>query len=163
MKRILIASAVGVALFAIVAYAATLTVGSGTAATGNGDVASCGDVTGSTFVLMGQDVNPKTGAFPVDPGQAVMTDTTPTDITKTTQVNIETGVNDSCVGINVNVQLQGPDGNNLPGATGSCEVFDGGGLGYDEVGTSDNTDGCTVDLAASQDIAPISEIVVTEN
>jgi len=162
MKRIILTLAVGVAMFAVVAYAATLIVGSGTAATGQGEVAKCGDVTGSTFILQGQDVNPKTGTFPTDPGDAVLSGT-PTNITRTTQVNIETGVDDSCVGININVQLKDAGGSNLPGATGSCEVFDGGGLGFDEVSAGDNTDGCTVDLAVSQDIAPITALVVTEN
>lgn len=165
MKRIILALGVGVALFAVVAFAATLSVTDSTAASGTGDVASCGPVTGSTFILKGQDVTPKTGTFPTDPGNAALTDTTPDDITRTTQVNIETGVDDSCVGININVQLQGPDGINLVNATGACEVFDGGGLGFDEVDNSnaDNTDGCTVILAAEQLIAPITELVVTEN
>jgi len=137
-----------------------MSVGSGTAASGNGDVAKCGDVTGSTFILKGQDVNPKTGVFPVDPGDAAQSGT-PSDITKVIQVNLET--DGACVGINLTVQLQGPDGTNLVGGTGSCEVFAGGGLGFNEVSTGDNTDGCTVVLASEQSVSVITELLVTEN
>ena len=52
MKRLAVALAVGGVVFgAVWAVAATMNVSGATAATGTGDVAKCGDVTGSTFIL----------------------------------------------------------------------------------------------------------------
>ncbi|MDO8611396.1 MAG: hypothetical protein Q7R32_01070 [Dehalococcoidia bacterium] len=168
MKRLITALLVGGALFAAAyAAAAVLDVGFGTAATGEGDVDACGDITGSTYILQGQDVTPKTGTFPTDPGDASLTDTSPTNIARTTQVNLELETSDGdCAGINLWIQLTDIGGGDLADAFGTCEVFEGGGLGFDEVGTGDNDteiDGCTVDLAVSQDIADIYDIKVTEN
>ena len=140
MKRIILALGVGVALFAVVAYAATLSVGFATAATGQGDVGSCGDVTGSTFILVGQSIAAS--------GQPDIVTGDPTDITHAYAVNIETVA--GCDQINAFVAVK--NGAGVVMATGSCEINalagpNGGtandGLGFNEADGSDNVPGCT--------------------
>jgi hypothetical protein len=140
MRRILIASAVGIALFAIVAYAATLNVGFATAATGSGPVGSCGDVTGSTFILVGQSIAAS--------GQNDTVTGAPTDIEHAFAVNIETVA--ACDQINAFIAVKNSGGGVM--ATGSCEINAAGGpnggthddgLGFNEAGTGDNVPGCT--------------------
>jgi len=139
MKRFIVALLVGGVFFgAVYGLASTLNVGFGTAATGNGDVASCGDVTGSTYILEGQSIN-----FP-DAGTVTVTGT-PEDISQFKAVNIET--DSGCDQINVFIEVK--DGENGTGNTifsGGCEVHANGGLGYDEDNgaSNDNTYGCTV-------------------
>lgn len=141
MKRIVLALGVGVTLFAVVAYAATLSVGFATAATGQGDVGSCGDVTGSTFILVGQVISASSGPDTVTGD--------PTDIEHAYAVNIETVA--GCDQINAFVAVKNGAGAVM--ATGSCEINAGpggpnggtanDGLGFNEASTADNVPGCT--------------------
>jgi hypothetical protein len=140
MRRILIASAVGIALFATVAYAATLTVGFATAATGTGPVGSCGDVTGSTFILVGQSISAS--------AQPDIVTGAPTDIEHAFAVNVETVAD--CDQINAFVAVKNAGGAVM--ATGSCEINAAGGpnggthndgLGFNEASGADNVPGCT--------------------
>jgi len=165
MKRFIVASiTAGVVFGSVWALAANLNVGSATAATGQGEVVSCGDVTGSTFILLGRSVlnagqnasNPS-----VETGIA-------TDITKTTGVNVE--VPESCIvqegegdaldtGATLDVQVKA--GATIVGS-GTCEVQSHAGLGTSAENGSDNVPGCTVTFAGPTDIAPIDALVVTE-
>lgn len=159
MKRLIVALLVGGAVFGTVwGLASTLQVTFLTAATGEGDVGSCGDMTGGTFILQGQDVNPKTGPS----GGFAALSGSPTNIARTTQVNLEFDGNCD-EGIQVDIHLTDINGADIPGAFGTCQVWAAGGLGFDEVGIGDNTDGCTVDLNVSQDIGPIEDIKVTQH
>lgn len=144
--------------------ASSLTVGSGTAATGSGDVAKCGDVDGSTYILKGQTVN-----------SAVQDDTvtgSPSDITKATHVNIETA--DGCDGMNAFIALYaGENGTGTQLATGSCTIAsqtvdnDGAligeadGLGWAEGNAADNVAGCTAQLSGEVGVSAIESLVVT--
>lgn len=140
----------GILAAAVYGAASTLIVSSGTAATGQGDVDKCGDVTGSTYLLHGTGISGQTNT--------VVTGT-PSDITKVTRVNIETDA--SCEDINLFVQLKDGGGSNLDGV-GFCEVTLTGGLGFDEAGSGDNVPGCTVDLSSEVDVSAIEALVVTE-
>lgn len=152
MIRKLAALAVGGVLAASV-YGAAATIGNvsdGTAATGSGPVASCGDITGSTYLLYGTGIS----------GQTNTTVTgSPSDITRVTRVNVETV--DSCIDINFFVQLQDGSNSNLDGV-GFCEVTATGGLGFDEASSGDNVAGCTVDLSTPVNVADIYHLVVTQ-
>ena len=161
MKRLIVALLVGGVFFgAVYGLASTLIVGFGTAATGEGDVGSCGDVTGSTYVLKGQGVADGPGGDDYLFGF-------PTDITKATHVNIETVA--GCDQINAFVQVEDIGGAVL--ATGSCQISGDGvqttgpaddGLGYDEgFNSGDNLPGCTALLSAEVDVADIESLVVT--
>lgn len=140
----------GVLAAAVYAAASTLIVSDGTAATGQGDVNSCGDVTGSTYLLHGTGISGQTST--------VVTGT-PSDITKVTRVNIETV--GGCVDINFFVQLKDGGGSNLDGV-GFCEATLTGGLGFDEASSTDNTPGCTVDLSTEVNVSAIEFLVVTQ-
>ncbi len=151
MFKFLVAAAVALGLAAAAwGAAATLTVGWGTAATGSGTVGSCGDVTGTTFLLKGTTVS----------GEPAIWSGPVTDVTKVTGVNIETVA--SCVAQNVFVQLTDSGGNALDGV-GFCEVTAGGGLGWLEGSGGDNVPGCTVTLSAEVSVAAIAGISVTMN
>jgi hypothetical protein len=176
LKRIAIALALsGVVFGTVYALAATLNVGFGTAATGTGDVGSCGDVTGSTYILESQSIG-----FAGDDIVGSLGNLGPADITEFKAVNIES-VPD-CDQINVFVAVydgEGGTGNVI--ATGSCQisgdsdgVVDPGdppeddGLGYDELGTGDNVPGCTAVVGTDTvldddlpDVADAESIVVT--
>jgi acetyl-CoA carboxylase carboxyltransferase component len=152
MLRKIAALAVGGVLAAAV-YAAAATIGNvsdGTAATGSGSVASCGDITGSTYLLYGTGITGQTSTVLIN---------TPSDITKVTRVNIET-VTD-CININFYVQLKDGGGSNLDGV-GFCEVTASGGLGFNELSSGDNVPGCTVDLNVPVNVAAITTLVVTQ-
>ena len=163
MKRILIALGVGVAMFAIVAYAASLNVGFGTAATGQGEVDKCGDITGSTYILKGWAVADGPGG-----DDYMYDDANPNDITKVTHVNIETSAD--CNQINAFIAVKDGGGSIL--ATGFCQISGDGvqttgpaddGLGYDEgFNSGDNVPGCTAVLDATIDVSAIEFLVVTE-
>jgi hypothetical protein len=145
-------------MFAIVAYAATLNVGFATAATGQGDVGKCGDVTGSTFILVGQVISASSGPDTVTG--------TPTDIEHVIAVNIETVAD--CDQINAFIAVK-----NLAGAvlaTGSCEInaaggpnggTDNDGLGFNEADIADNVPGCTAVLSGTPNVADIFLLAVT--
>ena len=151
MLRKLAALAVGGILAAAVyGAAASLNVADGTAATGSNSVNSCGDVTGSTYLLHGTGISCQT--------DTVVTGS-PSDIAKVTRVNIET--QESCIDINFFVQLQDSGGGNLDGV-GFCEATASGGLGFDEASDTDNTPGCTVDLDTEVDVLDIAFLVVTQ-
>ena len=159
MKRILLALAVGVALFAVVAFAATLNVTDSTAAAGRNVVASCGDVTGTTFILEGQ------GIAAID-GATTLTGS-PSDIAEFKAVNLEV-TEDACNRINAFVEVRTMGGVSIFNA--SCEVHDDGGLGFNEAVAGDNPDGCTALLVAPvdtpgiedfPDVAPAATLFVT--
>jgi len=166
MKRILIALGVGVAMFAIVAYAATLTVSTPVAATGGSEIANCGNVEGSTFVLESQAMT-FTGA---DTAGNIGSNGT-ADITEFWAVNIE--VPSSCgeaggIGNNIFVEVKTGSGGSVI-ASGFCQANNNDGFGYDEASTTDNTPGCTAvvgdDTSADDDLPNVSDawyIVVTE-
>jgi len=160
MKRLAVALAVGGVVFgAVWAVAATMNVSGATAATGTGDVAKCGDVTGSTFILesqsdtlTGPDTFGPVGTFGV------------ADITEFKAVNIETIAD--CDKINAFVEVR--DGSGNPTASGSCEINLEDGLGFDEAGTGDNVPGCTAfvgtDTLANDDLPDVAlaeDLVVT--
>jgi hypothetical protein len=160
MKRLAVALGVGAVVFGTVwALAATMDVSGATAATGTGDVAKCGDVTGSTFILEGQsdtlsgpDLFGPVGTFGV------------ADITEFKAVNIETVAD--CDHINAFIEVR--DGSGSPIASGNCEVNLEDGLGFDEASASDNVPGCTAfvgtDTVANDDlpdVAPAVQLVVT--
>jgi hypothetical protein len=165
MKRFMVATAAAGLVFGSVwALAATLNVAPGTAATGEGVVSSCGDVTNSSYVLVGRIVT-GSGASPAD---GSVESGQPTDITKVYGVNIE--VPGGCIvaegengspdsGTQLNVQVR--NGADL-GVAGSCEVQSDGGLGLKELDPTDNTPGCTAWFSAATDVAPITGLVVTE-
>ena len=146
MKRLIVALLVGGVVFGTVwGLASGLDVGFGTAATGTGDVGSCGDVSGSTYILEGQTITTA--------GNDTVTGD-PTDIAEFQAVNIE--VDDDCDEQNAFVQVfDGENGTGTAIATGSCTIHNGDnpdivgdnadvdGLGWDEGSTSDNVGGCT--------------------
>ncbi|OGN85316.1 MAG: hypothetical protein A2X23_10500 [Chloroflexi bacterium GWC2_73_18] len=140
----------GILAAAVYGAASTLIVSSGTAATGQGAVDNCGDVTGSTYLLYGTGISGQT-----------FTEVTgaPSDITKVTWVNIETG--SECYNINLFVQLKDGSENPLDGV-GFCEVTATGGLGWNEAWNGDNTYGCTVALSTPVNVSAIEFLVVTE-
>lgn len=151
MTRLLAALAVGGVLAAAVyAGAATLNVSDGTAATGQNVVASCGDVTGSTYLLWGTGISGQ---------EDTVVTGFPSDITKVTRVNIET--EEGCIDINFFVQLKDTGGSYLDGV-GFCEATASGGLGFNEADAGDNTPGCTVTLGSAVDVAAIAFLVVTQ-
>ena len=139
----------GILAAAVYGAASTLIVSSGTAATGQGDVDKCGDVTGSTYLLYGTGISGQT---------ATVVTGTSSDVTKVTWVNIETS--SDCQNINVFVQLKDWGGSYLDG-TGFCEVTLSGGLNYDEDDSTDNVPGCTVLLSTPVPVADIEFLVVT--
>ena len=167
MKRILIALGVGLAMFAVVAYAATLNVGFSTAATGTGPVGSCGDVTGSTFILVGQAISASS--------QPDIVTGTPTDIEHAYAVNIETVA--GCDQINAFVAVKNSAGAVM--AIGSCEIsagatspgpggpsgpnggIDNDGLGFNEGSPVDNVPGCTAVLSGTPNVGDIYFLQVT--
>jgi hypothetical protein len=152
MLRKIGAIAIGGVLAASV-YAAAATIGnveSGTAATGQGAVASCGNIIGSTYLLSGTNVSGQTATVLVN---------TPTDITRVTRVNVETA--NGCVDINLYVQLKDSGGSNLDGV-GFCEVTATGGLGFNELNASDNVAGCTATLGTPVNVSQITALVVTQ-
>ena len=132
--------------------AATISdVSTGVAATGQGDVVACGNITGSTYLLYGTGISGQTATVEID---------TPSDITRVTRVNIET--DPSCVQNNLYVQLKtGPSGSLLD-CIGFCQVTASGGLGYNETDATDNVAGCTVDLSTPVNVSDIFTLVVTE-
>ena len=145
MRRIILALAVGSALFAAAyAAAATLDVTGSTAASGTGAVAKCGDVTGTTFILKGEAINDAAGWTTVtgksdDPRYAEA-------------VNIETVP--GCVDQDVFVLVDSM------GST-PCTVHDGGGVNYNEAAPGDNNFGCTALLNDYVGVAGISNLTVT--
>ena len=164
MKRILLGLGVGLAMFAVVAFAATLNVSGGTAATGQGPVDFCGDITGSTYILKGWGVasGPSGDDYMYDdPG-------IPNDITKAIAVNIETSAD--CNMINAFVAVK-TDGGTVLGS-GSCTISGNGtalsgtpddGLGWDEgYESTDNVPGCTALLDSEVNVSAIEFLVVTE-
>ena len=160
MFRKVAALAVGGILAASV-YGAAATIGNvvgGTAATGQGSVASCGDITGSTYLLYGTGISGNNAGGHGDQDNTVVINT-PSDISKVTRVNIET-VGD-CVDINFYVQLKDGGFGNLDGI-GFCEVTSTGGLGFNEASSDDNIPGCTVDLSVPVNVADIITLVVTQ-
>jgi hypothetical protein len=145
MKRIILALAVGSALFAAAyAAAATLNVTGSTAASGSGAVAKCGDVDGTTFILKGETIN-NADAWTTVTGNS-------TDPTLARAVNIETV--DSCDRQDVFVLVDGM-------GSIACTVHVGGGVGYDEANTGDNTYGCTALLNDYVSVAGINWLTVT--
>ena len=145
MKRLIVALMVGGALFAAAfAAAANLNVTDSTAASGSGPVASCGDVTGTTFILLGETIN--------EPGAWTYLTGNSSDPRVAIAVNIET-VSD-CDQQDVFVLVDG---------TGStpCTVHAGGGLGWNEGSKADNTYGCTAVLNNNVAVASISTLTVT--
>jgi len=160
MLRKIAALAIGGVLAASV-YAAAAVIGNvsdGTAATGAGDVNSCGDITGSTHILHGAGFTGDNAGGHGNQDNSVMVNT-PSDITKVSMVNIET--DDGCIDINHYVQLQNGTGGNLDGV-GFCEVTATGGFGFNELSHTDNTAGCTVVLTHSVAVADIEKLVVTQ-
>lgn len=171
MKRWIVAAAAAAMVFGSVwALAATLNVGFGTAATGNGDIGKCGDVTGSTYILESQSL--------VTAGPDVvggLNNVGPADISEFTAVNIESVAD--CDQINVFVEVHnGENGNGDVIASGSCQIsgddaiggIDDDGLGFDELGTDDNVPGCTAivgnDTTSDDDlpdVAAAESLVVT--
>jgi hypothetical protein len=172
VKRIFIAAAAAAIVFGGVwALASALTVSDATAATGNGNVASCGDVTGSTFILESQSV--------VTIGDDLvgnLGNVRPADISEFKAVNIESIA--ACDQINVFVEVRaGENGMGAVVASGSCQISGDGtpgsgaeddGLGFDELGTSDNVPGCTAlvgnDTLADDDLPNVlaaESLVVT--
>jgi len=171
VKRILIAAAAAALVFGSVwALASTLDVGFATAATGNGDVAKCGDVEGSTFILESQSV--------VLSGPDVvggLNNVGPADISEFKAVNIESIAD--CDQINVFVEVRDDeDGTGDVIASGSCQISGDGagggveddGLGFDELGTGDNVPGCTAivgdDTTSDDDLPDVADaesLVVT--
>lgn len=163
MKRIIVALALsGMVFGAVYALAATLTVGGGTAASGTGDVDPCGNVTGSTYILVGQAISAS--------GQDDIVMGDPTDVDHVQAVNIET--DGPCDEINAFVAVKNGAGAVL--ATGSCVIEDADpagddidsdgfndGLGFDEAGASDNVAGCTAVLSGTPNVADIEFLTVT--
>src|SRR3990172_2262677 len=143
MKRLALALLVGGVVFGTVwGLASTLNVAFLTAATGSGDVGSCGDVTGGTFILESQSV-----VTSGDDLAGALGNVGPADITEFKAVNIETVP--GCDKINAFVEVL--DGSGSVIASGNCQISgdsDGStdpgdppeddGLGYDELGTADN-------------------------
>lgn len=157
MKRLAVALSVGVAVFGTVwAIAATLEVGWTTLATGSGTVGSCGDVTGATYVLKGQNVTLGDKSGDQISGQ-------PTDITTVKAVNIETG--NECVidsqGVQVYAEVRDGSGNRL--SSGTCQVSSKGGVSFNEADDDDNVPGCTAwfDNPGDVSVAAVEELVVT--
>ena len=163
MKRLILALLVGGVFFgAVYGLAATLSVGFGTAATGTGDVGSCGNVTGSTYILVGQSI----GAS----GQDDVVTGDPTDVDHVKAVNIET--DGACDEQNAFVAVKNAGGTTF--ATGSCVIEDADpagddidadgfndGLGYDEASPGDNVAGCTAALSGLVNVADIWFLTVT--
>jgi hypothetical protein len=147
MKRIILALVVGSALFAAAyAAAASLGVTTSTAATGTGDVVSCGDVTGTTFILKGEAINDAAGWTTVTGNS--------NDPRYAEAVNIETGTSSSCDQQDVFVMVDGA------GSIG-CTVHAGGGVNYNEADYGDNNYGCTALLTSYVDVAGITKLTVT--
>lgn len=163
MKSVLLALLVGAAIFGTVyGLAATMSVESGTAATGQGEVIKCGDVTGSTYILVGQSIA-ASGQNDTVTGNA-------SNIEHAFAVNIET--DGPCDEINAFVAVKNGVGAVL--ATGSCVIQDatpGGddinadgyndGLGFDEASGADNVAGCTAVLSGTPNVADIAFLQVT--
>jgi hypothetical protein len=172
MKRVLIAALAAALMFgAVFAVASTLDVSDATAATGNGDVAACGDITGSTFILESQSL-----VTAGDDLAGNLNNIGPADISEFKAVNIESVT--ECDMINVFVEVR--DGENGAGnviASGTCQISGDGvvgsgpdddGLGFDELGTGDNGPGCTAivgnDTTADDDLPDVvaaESLVVT--
>jgi hypothetical protein len=160
MKRLGIAIVIGLIAFGTVyAAAAALRVEGATAATGRGGVESCGDVTGSTFVLEGQELV-TSGADTAGP----FIDGVAADITEFQAVNIETVAD--CEQLNAFVQVKDAQGKVI--ATGACAIDADGGMGFDEANGVDNVPGCTAivgnDTVADDDlpdVEPAVDLVVT--
>lgn len=151
LRKIAALAAAGVLAAGVYAAAATIgNVAGGTAATGSGSVTSCGNITGSTYLLSGTGISGQTSTTLVN---------TPSDITKVTRVNVETVAD--CVDINLYVQLKGAANANLDGV-GFCEVTATGGMNFNELSAGDNVPGCTVTLATPVNVADILSLVVTE-
>jgi len=145
MKRLIVALVVGGMLFAVAwGAAASLNVDWATGASGTGTVGSCGDVTGSTFILYGETIN--------SPGGATYLTGNSTDPRYASAVNIETV--EACGQQDVFVLVDG---------TGStpCTVHAGGGLGWLENAVSDNLPGCTAVLDSPVAVASITTLTVT--
>jgi len=145
MKRLILAVVVGGALFAAAwGAAAALNVDFATGASGTGTVGSCGDVTGSTFILVGETIN--------SPGGATYLTGNSTDPRYTNAVNIETV--GSCDNQDVFVLVDSM------GST-PCTVHLNGGLGWNEALVFDNTYGCTAVLNGDVAVASITTLTVT--
>ncbi len=160
MKRVILALVVGGAIFGTVyGFAAMLDVTTSTAASGTGSVVKCGDVTGTTFLLVGETVSNGTGGDDYVSGTA-------TDIVHVQAVNIETTA--SCNDQNAYVAVKNAAGTTL--ATGSCTISGDGtpgsgpaddGLGWLEAATADNVPGCTALLNGTPNIGDIAFLTVT--
>jgi len=147
MKRLIVALMVGGALFAAAfAAAANLNVTNSTAASGDGAVLSCGDVTGTTFILYGETIN--------EPGASTYLTGNSSDPRYAIAVNIETGDLSSCDQQDVFVLVDSM------GST-PCTIHAGGGLNYDEASKADNNYGCTAVLNGSVAVASITTLTVT--
>jgi len=176
LKRIIVALALsGMVFGAVYALAAVLSVDFGTAATGTGDIGSCGDITGSTYILESQSVVTSGDDLAGGVGNVG-----PADMSEFKAVNIETVP--GCDGINAFIEVHDADGGggNVI-ASGSCEISgdsdgitdpgdppDDDGLGFDELGTTDNVPGCTAFVGTDTtsdddlpDVAAAESIVVT--
>jgi hypothetical protein len=159
LRKIAALAVAGVLAASVYAAAAVIgNVSGGTAATGAGDVDSCGDITGSTYILHGAGFTGDNAGGHGNQDNSVMINT-PSDITKASMVNIETVAD--CVNINLYVQLQNGTGGNLDGV-GFCEVTSTGGFGFNELSPGDNVPGCTVVLTHSVAVADIEKLVVTQ-
>jgi acetyl-CoA carboxylase carboxyltransferase component len=159
LRKIAAVAVAGVLAASVYAAAAVIgNVSTGTAATGSGDVDSCGNITGSTYILHGAGFTGNNAGGHGNQDNSVMINT-PSDITKASMVNIETVAD--CVNINLHVQLQNGSGGNLDGV-GFCEVTSTGGFGYNETNAGDNVPGCTVVLTHSVAVADIEKLVVTQ-
>jgi len=170
MKRIILALLAGGTVFGIVwGAAANLNVGGGTAATGQGNIDPCGDITGSTYILESQSV--------VTFGDDIvgnLGNVGPADITEFKAVNIETSAD--CNLINAFIEVR--NGSNVTIASGTCQMSGDGtpgsgpeddGLGYDELSPADNVPGCTIsvgiDTTGPDDLPNVADaefLVVTE-